>query len=174
MLRELLLRHGQHLFDRRMSLLSLWQEIVLVLTLMVTSKGIAGRSSGAATPAICGNARRRPTSSRPRGWTRTVRSPSATASARFAKSTVAQRQTVTDHANTDGFTIASAVVYTEAIHTTKTTGWRICVRGSSFATARGSAERSSASEKAERRFGAAVTAFGSDGVGVPVSVFVTG
>ena len=48
--------------------------------------------------------------------------PSATASAIVAKSTVAQSQTVTSHANPVGLTIAVTVVTAELTQTTKTTG----------------------------------------------------
>lgn len=48
--------------------------------------------------------------------------PSATASAIVAKSTVAQSQTVTSHANPVGLTIAVTVVTAELTQTTKTMG----------------------------------------------------
>ena len=65
--------------------------------------------------------------------------PSATASARLAKSTVAHSQSVIETENTDGSSTASTVVNTEPTHTTKMTGERNVCRGSSLANACGKA-----------------------------------
>ncbi len=63
--------------------------------------------------------------------------PSATASARLAKTTVSQSQTVITQANTDGFSIAESVVSSEPTSTTNMTGFLNMTRGSSFLTASG-------------------------------------
>ena len=65
--------------------------------------------------------------------------PSATASARLAKTTVTQSQTATPTAKTDGFTTARTVVSSEPTQTTKITGDRTTCRGSSLVKACGSA-----------------------------------
>ena len=63
--------------------------------------------------------------------------PSATASARFANSTVSHSHTVIAHANRLGWSTASTVVKTEPISTTNITGLRHSVRGSSLRSASG-------------------------------------
>ncbi len=63
--------------------------------------------------------------------------PSATASARFAKTTVSQSQTLTVQVNTDGSNNAESVVSTEPTATTKSTGFRTRVRGWSLRSASG-------------------------------------
>ena len=60
--------------------------------------------------------------------------PSATASAKFAKSTVNQSQAATSQAKTLGSAIASAVTSTLPISTTNRTGFRAIRRGSSLRT----------------------------------------
>ena len=64
--------------------------------------------------------------------------PSATASARLAKTTVSHSQTVISQANTDGSATASTVVNTAPISTMNMTGLRHSVRGSSLRSASGS------------------------------------
>ncbi len=63
--------------------------------------------------------------------------PSATASARLAKTTVSHSQTVITQAKTDGFSIAEIVVSSEPTSTTNMTGFLNITRGSSFLTASG-------------------------------------
>ncbi len=63
--------------------------------------------------------------------------PSATASARFANSTVNHSHTATSHANTLGSTIAETVTTSDPIHTTNMTGLRSWTRGSSLRSASG-------------------------------------
>ncbi len=64
--------------------------------------------------------------------------PSATASARLAKTTVSQSQTTISQANQDGSTIARTVLHTAPISTMNITGLRHSVRGSSLRSASGS------------------------------------
>ena len=64
--------------------------------------------------------------------------PSATASARLAKTTVSHSQTVISQANDDGSAIASTVVKTAPTSTMNMTGLRHSVRGSSLRSASGS------------------------------------
>src|SRR5664279_3662732 len=63
--------------------------------------------------------------------------PSATASARLAKTTVAHSHAVTVQANTDGVTTANTVVSAEPTSTMNITGLRTRVFGFSFRTALG-------------------------------------
>ena len=63
--------------------------------------------------------------------------PSATASARLAKTTVSHSQTVIAQANTDGSITARTVVKTAPTSTMNITGLRHSVRGSSLRTASG-------------------------------------
>ena len=63
--------------------------------------------------------------------------PSATASARLAKTTVSQSQTTISHANQIGSTIARTVLQTAPISTMNMTGLRHSVRGSSLRSASG-------------------------------------
>ena len=63
--------------------------------------------------------------------------PSATASARLAKSTVSQSHTAMSPANNDGSRTNSRVVRTEPISTTNITGLRHISRGSSLRNASG-------------------------------------
>ncbi|SKT82994.1 Uncharacterised protein [Mycobacteroides abscessus subsp. abscessus] len=65
--------------------------------------------------------------------------PSATASARFANTTVNHSHAVMAHANIDGCSTASTVVATDPTVTTNITGLRAMCRGSSLRTASGSA-----------------------------------
>jgi len=85
--------------------------------------------------------------------------PSAIASARLAKRIVTHSQTATRTANVLGSRTASTVVRTAPTHTTKITGWRIRVRGSSLRAAAG-------------RFSQAVRA--SDGCGAGGWVYLSG
>ena len=64
--------------------------------------------------------------------------PSATASARLAKSTVSHSQTTTDQANRLGSVTASTVDSTAPTSTTNITGLRAVTRGSSLRAASGS------------------------------------
>ena len=68
--------------------------------------------------------------------------PSATASARFAKSTVSHSQTVISQAKTLGWVTASTVVKAAPISTMNMTGLRHSVRGSSLRSASGSERQS--------------------------------
>ncbi|MET3983056.1 hypothetical protein ABIC27_000911 [Streptomyces sp. PvR034] len=61
--------------------------------------------------------------------------PSATASARLAKRTVSQSQTLITQVKTDGWMSADSVVSTEPTPTTNSTGFRISSRGASLRTA---------------------------------------
>ena len=63
--------------------------------------------------------------------------PSATASARFANSTVSQSQIAMRIENALGVTIAATVTTTDPTHTTNMTGLRSCARGSSLRNASG-------------------------------------
>ncbi len=94
--------------------------------------------------------------------------PSATASARLAKTVVSQSQTVIDQANTDGSATAATVVTTEPASTTNMTGFRYITRGSSLRTASGRDERISfgSSRPPETRCGARDCRAGSVGVRV--------
>ena len=74
--------------------------------------------------------------------------PSATASARFANTTVNHSQTAIDQANTLGSRIADTVTTTEPTHTTNITGLRTWWRGSSLRRAVGSDSRSCRGRKA--------------------------
>ena len=74
--------------------------------------------------------------------------PSATASARFAKTTVNHSHTATSQANTLGSTIAETVTTTDPIHTTNMTGLRSWTRGSSLRSASGSDSQSWEGRKA--------------------------
>ena len=63
--------------------------------------------------------------------------PSATASARLAKTTVSQSHMTVSHANHDGLMIARIVLQMAPISTMNMTGLRHNVRGSSLASAPG-------------------------------------
>ena len=63
--------------------------------------------------------------------------PSATASARLAKTTVSHSHTTVSHANHDGLMIARIVLQTAPISTMNMTGLRHNVRGLSLASAPG-------------------------------------
>ena len=64
--------------------------------------------------------------------------PSATASARFANTTVSHNQAAIEPANNDGSRTNSSVVRSEPISTTNITGLRHISRGSSLRNASGS------------------------------------
>ncbi len=83
--------------------------------------------------------------------------PSATASARLAKTAVSQSQTVIAQPKTLGSAIAATVVTAEPTSTTNMTGLRTMTRGSSLRTASGRDETSSlgSSSPAETLRGAA-------------------
>ncbi len=95
--------------------------------------------------------------------------PSATASARLAKTVVSQSHTVIDQANTLGSAIAATVVTTEPTSTTNITGFLTITRGSSFFTASGKEATSSLGSRSppETLWGTVLSAL-SAGVGVRV------
>ena len=90
---------------------------------------------------------------------------SATASARFANSTVSQSQAVINQANTDGLMIASTVVNAAPTSTMNMTGFRHRVAGFSLRSAPGSAVQSwlgCRSPAPTRREGRAVSGTAAD------------